>query len=190
MSNMERRAIVQGEKKVYPRIGDLHAAVTAITGKVELVYEGEQQGAAIVARKIIGEAVKETFHRWFPDPSPKKKKQKKSEEGSEEQPASRQEPSPFQPILAWFSKGNTVETSDEMTHDDYVKRLEKVTGLKEITAKYLDLKDGDGLALGMEFVLEGLHQHSMVSKREEGLKTAYRDMLKAMFDHMSGNADN
>jgi magnesium chelatase subunit I len=190
MSNMERRAIVQGEKKVYPRIGDLHAAVTAITGKVELVYEGEQQGAAIVARKIIGEAVKETFHRWFPDPSPKKKKQKKGEEDSEEQSSGRQEPSPFQPILAWFSKGNTVETSDEMTYDDYVKRLEKVTGLKEITAKHLDLKDGDGLALGMEFVLEGLHQHSMVSKREEGLKTAYRDMLKAMFDHMAGSGDN
>ena len=187
MSNMERRAILQGEKKVYPRIGDLHTAVTAITGKVELVYEGEQQGAAIVARKIIGEAVKETFHRWFPDPSPKKKKQKKGEEDNEEQQSQgRQEPSPFQPILAWFSKGNTVETSDEILNDDYVKRLEKVTGLKEITAKHLDLKDGDGLALGMEFVLEGLHQHSMVSKREEGLKTAYRDMLKAMFDHMAG----
>ncbi len=185
MSNMERRAIVQGEKKVYPRIGDLHAAVTAITGKVELVYEGEQQGAAIVARKIIGEAVKETFHRWFPDPAPKKKKKKQEREGAEEQPPGRQEPSPFQPILAWFSKGNTVETSDELTHDDYVKRLEKVTGLKEIAAKHLDLKDGDGVALGMEFVLEGLHQHSMVSKREEGLKTAYRDMLKAMFDHMA-----
>ena len=57
--------------------------MTAITGKVELVYEGEQQGAAIVARKIIGEAVKETFRRRFPDPTPKKKKK----EGEEEQPA-------------------------------------------------------------------------------------------------------
>jgi len=187
LSNMERRGIIQGEKKVYPRIGDLHTAVTAITGK-ELVYEGEQQGAAIVARKIIGEAVKETFHRWFPDPAPKKKK--KDRESSEEQPQGRQEPSPFQPILAWFSKGNTVETSDEMPHGDYVRCLEKVSGLKEIAAKHLDLKDGDGVALGMEFVLEGLHQHSMVSKREEGLKTAYRDMLKAMFDHMAGSGDD
>jgi magnesium chelatase subunit I len=83
-----------------------------------------------------------------------------------------------------------VETSDELTHDDYVKRLEKVAGLKEIAAKHLDLKDGDGVALGMEFVLEGLHQHSMVSKREEGVKTAYRDMLKAMFDHMATSGEN
>jgi magnesium chelatase subunit I len=191
MSNMERRGIIQQTQREYPRIGDLHAAVTAITGKVELVYEGEQQGAAIVARKIIGEAVKETFRRWFPDPTPKKKKKDRGEsEENPQQPSGRQEPSPFQNILSWFSKGNTVETSDEITHDEYVKRLEKVTGLKEIAAKHLDLKDGNGIALGMEFVLEGLHQHSMVSKREEGTRTAYRDMLKAMFDHMATSSDD
>ena len=155
---------------------------------MELVYEGEQQGAAIVARKIIGEAVKETFRRRFPDPTPKKKKKARDEE--DDIPTARPEPSPFQPILAWFSKGNTVETSDDMPHADYVRGLEKVTGLKEITARHLDAKDGDGIALGMEFVLEALHQHSMVSKREEGVKTAYRDMLKAMFDHMSTGGDN
>jgi magnesium chelatase subunit I len=191
MSNMERRAILQQSRREYPRIGDLHAAVTAITGKVELVYEGEQQGAAIVARKIIGEAVKETFRRWFPDPTPKKKKKERGGEGEEvSQSSGRQEPSPFQTVLSWFSKGNTVETSDEITHDEYVRRLEKVTGLKEITAKHLDLKDGNGIALGMEFVLEGLHQHSMVSKLEAGTKTAYRDMLKAMFDHMATSGDD
>jgi magnesium chelatase subunit I len=191
MSNMERRAILQQSRREYPRIGDLHAAVTAITGKVELVYEGEQQGAAIVARKIIGEAVKETFRRWFPDPTPKKKKKERGSEGEEvTQSSGRQEPSPFQTVLSWFSKGNTVETSDEITHDEYVRRLEKVTGLREITAKHLDLKDGNGIALGMEFVLEGLHQHSMVSKLEAGTKTAYRDMLKAMFDHMATSGDD
>ena len=190
MSNMERRGIIQQSRREYPRIGDLHAAVTAITGKVELVYEGEQQGAAIVARKIIGEAVKETFRRWFPDPTPRKKKKDRGESEESVPQSGRQEPSPFQPILTWFSKGNTVETSDEITYDEYVRRLEKVTGLKEIAAKHLDLKDGNGIALGMEFVLEGLHQHSMVSKREEGTKTAYRDMLKAMFDHMATSPDD
>jgi magnesium chelatase subunit I len=190
LSNMERRGVLQGEKKVYPRIADLHTAVTAITGKVELVYEGEQQGAAIVARKIIGEAVKETFRRWFPDPTPKKKKKDREAGEEREQSSGRQEPSPFQPILTWFSKGNMVETSDDIPYDDYVHRLEKVTGLKEIATKHLDLKDGNGIALGMEFVLEGLHQHSMVSKREEGVKTAYRDMLKAMFDRMATNEES
>ena len=62
-------------------------------------------------------------------------------------------------------------------------------GLKELASRHLDLKEGDGAGLGMEFVLEGLHQHSMVSKREEGVKIAYRDMLKAMFDHMAQSED-
>jgi magnesium chelatase subunit I len=183
LSNMERRGLLHGEKRVYPRISDLHAAVTAITGKVELVYEGEQQGAAIVARKIIGEAVKEAFRRYFPNPVPKKQK-REVEEGQPSR-SSRQEATPFQPILNWFSKGNTVETSDEIPFSEYSQRLEKVDGLKEMTSKYLSLTERDGLAPGMEFVLEGLHQHSMVSKWEDKTRTAYRDMLKAMFDHMA-----
>jgi magnesium chelatase subunit I len=183
LSNMERRGLSHGEKKVFPRIGDLHEAVTAITGKVELVYEGEQQGAAIVARKIIGEAVKETFRRFFPNPSPRKQK-KESAEDQPQKPA-RQEPTPYQPILNWFSKGNTVETSDDIPHGEYCQRLEKVDGLKELTTRYLKPAENDGLAAGMELVLEGLHQHSMVSKWEDRTKTGYRDMLKAMFDRMA-----
>ena len=107
MSNMERRAIMQGEKRVYPRIGDLHTAVTAITGKVELVYEGEQQGAAIVARKIIGEAVKETFHRWFPDPAPKKKKKaRKARRSSRSHGRSRRRSSPSSLVLQGQHRGD------------------------------------------------------------------------------------
>ena len=114
------------EKRVYPRIGDLHAAVTAITGKVELVYEGEQQGAAIVARKIIGEAVKETFRRWFPDPDPEEEEEKESGGGAAARAGRSRHRS--SPSSAWFSKGNTVETSDELPYEDYVRRLEKVHG--------------------------------------------------------------
>ncbi len=199
LSNMERRGLLLGERKVHPRISDLHAAVTAITGKVELVYEGEQQGAAIVARKIVGDAVKETFRRYFPNPSPKKQKRESGEE-PERKPA-KQEPNPFQPVLAWFSKGNTVETSDEIPFDEYCRRLSRVDGLAEVASTYLNPvlkpaaresrdsaasngREGE-VALGMELVLEGLHQHSMVSKWEDSSKTGYRDMLKAMFDHMA-----
>ncbi len=194
ISNMERRGILNKESRVYPRISDLHAAVTAITGKIELVYEGEQQGSAIVARKIIGEAVKETFHRYFPNPVPKKQKRDSEEGAPSRQP--RPESTPFQPVLNWFSKGNTVETSDDISFDEYCARLAKVDGLRDIASKYI--ADGDEekrhpgrweheaeVALGMEFVLEGLHQHSMVSKWEDKSRTAYRDMLKAMFDRMS-----
>ncbi|MBE3134515.1 MAG: magnesium chelatase [Acidobacteria bacterium] len=198
LSNMERRAILHDETAVFPRISDLHAAVTAVTGKIELVYEGEQQGAQIVARKIIGEAVKEAFRRRFPDPSPPRKRKKRQEQEDEDDVPVRPEkpaPSPYQPILSWFSKGNRVETSDETPQREYVKSLESVEGLSEITARFL-APAGSGseargsLAAAMEFVLEGLHQHSMISKWEEGNRTAYRDMLKAMFDHMAVSDSN
>jgi len=198
LSNMERRALLHGEAAVFPRISDLHAAVTAVTGKIELVYEGEQQGAQIVARKIIGEAVKEAFRRRFPDPSPPRKKKKRQEQEDEDELPVRPEPtapSPYQPILSWFSKGNRVETSDETPQREYVKSLESVEGLSEIAARFLP-PVGSGseargfLASAMEFVLEGLHQHSMISKWEEGNRTAYRDMLKAMFDQMAVSDSN
>jgi magnesium chelatase subunit I len=186
LSNMERRGLAHGEKRIYPRIGDLHAAVTAITGKVELVYEGEQQGASIIARKIIGEAVKEIFKRYFPNPSPKKSA--KPREGEESPRTVKQQPSPYQSILAWFSKGNTVETSDEIPFPEYAGRLERVDGLLEIARKHLRSKDNDGeAASAMEFVLEALHQSSMVSKWEDRSRTEYRDMLKAMFASMAGS---
>jgi magnesium chelatase subunit I len=126
--------------------------------------------------------VKETFRRHFPDPTPKKQRKEGAEESIPR--AARQDAGPFQKILAWFSKGNTVETSDEIPYSEYCRRLETVDGLKEIAAKHLKLTENDGLVPGMELVLEGLHQHSMVSKWEDKSRTAYRDMLKAMFDRM------
>jgi magnesium chelatase subunit I len=198
LSNMERRAILHGETAVFPRISDLHAAVTAVTGKIELVYEGEQQGAQIVARKIIGEAVKEAFRRRFPDPSPPRKRKKRQEQEDEDDVPVRPEkpaPSPYQPILSWFSKGNRVETSDDTPQREYLKSLMAVEGLSEIAARFLAPEGSESeargsLAAAMEFVLEGLHQHSMISKWEEGNRTAYRDMLKAMFDHMAVSDSN
>jgi magnesium chelatase subunit I len=196
LSNMERRAIGSGESSAFPRITDLHAAVTAVTGKIELVYEGEQQGAEIVARRMVGEAVKEAFRGRFPDPAPPRKKKKRQEQKEDEDdvPARPEKPapSPYQAVLAWFSKGNTVECSDSTPQAEYVARLEGVDGLAEVVSRFAPA-DGerpggpparDERAAVMELVLEGLHQHSMVSKLEHGGKTAYRDMLKAMFDRM------
>jgi magnesium chelatase subunit I len=198
LSNMERRAIRHGEKVVHPRVSDLAAAVPAITGKIELVYEGEQQGAEIVARKIVGEAVKETFRRYFPDPVPAKKKKKRraeDEEADEEDdvPArpEKPEPSPYQPVLSWFSRGNTLETSDDMSEADHAARLAKVDGLSALARKHPGL-DGDdaGLPLVMELLVEGLHQHSMVSKWEDQDRASYRDMLKSMFERMGTSGPN
>jgi magnesium chelatase subunit I len=197
LSNMERRAIRHGEKVVHPRVSDLVAAVPAITGKIELVYEGEQQGAEIVARRIVGEAVKETFRRFFPDPVPPKRRKKRraeDEEADEEEEElvrpEKPEPSPYQSVLSWFSRGNTVETSDEMSEDEYAARLGKVDGLRDLARRHPGLDGDDGLPLVMELVIEGLHQHSMVSKWEDKDRASYRDMLKSMFERMGTSGPN
>ena len=184
LSNMERRGLRHGERSVCPRISDLHTAITAITGKVELVYEGEREGAPLVARKLIGEAVKKTFRDHFPDPETEKKDQKAGKEERERTSAK----SPYSQITRWFSRGRTVETSDDISSAEYHKALSQVDGLKDMASKHLPAgSDDGGLSLAMELILEGLHQHSMLSKKELGRKTSYRDMLKAMLDQMAAS---
>ncbi|MDQ3282252.1 MAG: AAA family ATPase, partial [Acidobacteriota bacterium] len=65
-SNLERRAALTGDKLVYPRLADLSMILPAITGKVEMVYEGEQQGAEVVGRKLVGLALGKMFESRFP----------------------------------------------------------------------------------------------------------------------------
>ena len=184
ISNVERRCFRHGDRLACPRLSDLHQALPAITGKLELVYEGEQEGPALVARKIIGQAVRRTFRRYFPKPDVKvrdSKEGKEGEGGKEESDSS----SPYNPIVAWFADGNTVETADDLTGAEYRRRFEQVSGLRELATAGLRIEAEEEVGLGMELVLEGLHQHSMLSKRDLESATSYRDMLKAMFDQMS-----
>jgi magnesium chelatase subunit I len=191
LSNMERRALAHKERRVHPRISDLNTALTAITGKVELVYEGEQEGPSIIARKLIGEAVKKLFRKYFPPPEDPKKTKKRArkgdEEESEEEPE-RQEKAPntvYAPVLAWFSDGKKVEMTDTLPHPEYLRSLQQVDELERIARKYMPSQDEGDVAMGMELVLEGLHQHSMLSKNEDDKRTMYQDMLSAMFAHMA-----
>ena len=178
ISNAERRALTTGDDgDRHPRLTDLHQALTAITGKLELVYEGEQEGPVLVARKIVGQAVRRMFRRYFPKPDIKVR------DGDDEPDAK----SPYSLIAKWFSAGNTVETSDTLSASDYDGRLREVPGLQELARTGFEIEQPGEVALGMELLLEGLHQHSMLSKRDLESSTSYRDMLKAMFDQMAAD---
>lgn len=195
LSNMERRAARLQEQVVYPRITDLHIALTAMTGKMELVYEGEQEGLILVARKIIGQAVKCTFRRYFPQPDVHVRnadKQRSVEEVAREEGTKSEQDdvdSFYQPIVNWFAEGQTVDTSDELASEDHLRCLNQVSGLREMAVKGFAIADEQEIALGMELILEGLHQHSMLSKRDLDSTTSYRDMLTAMFDQMTQDND-
>jgi magnesium chelatase subunit I len=185
VSNAERRGLITGEKKVFTRICDLQHAVSAVSGKVELVLEGEQEGAMNVARALLGRGVKALFAQRFPDAY--KPKRARRQPGAAAPPAEGDElaSSEYRPILEWFASGNHVAISDDMTHAEYAKQLSAVKGLERLTAKHLEPASAEEAAVAMELVLEGLHQNSILSReRADGATTAYKDMLKSMLSGM------
>jgi magnesium chelatase subunit I len=178
VSNAERRALVTGETKTVTRICDLQQAVSAVSGKVELVLEGEQEGTLNVARALLGRGVKALFSQRFPD-AYKPRRGRRPQPGAEsEEPLAASE---YRPVLEWFASGNHVEIADDMPQPEFAKRLAAVKGLAGLADKYLEPKGADEAAVAMELVLEGLHQNSMLSRdRLSGATTAYKDMLKSM----------
>jgi magnesium chelatase subunit I len=181
VSNAERRGLITKERRVWTRVCDLQQAVSAVSGKVELVLEGEQEGAMNVARALLGRGVKALFAQRFPDAYKPKRSRGARAAAAEPQPESELASSEYRPILEWFASGHHVEISDDMPHEDYAKRLAAVKGLERIAAKYLEPSGAEEAAVAMELVLEGLHQNSILSReRAEGSGTAYKDMLKSM----------
>jgi len=187
VSNAERRGLVTGEKKVVTRVCDLQAAVSAVSGKVELVLEGEQEGAMNVARALLGKGVKAVFSQRFPDAfKPRRARGRGAQPPSEESES--QAAAEYRPVLEWFSSGHHLELGDDLPQAEYAKALASVKGLPELAARYLEPRDADEHAVAMELVLEGLHQSSMLSReRTDTGRTGYKDMLKQM---LSGLGDD
>ncbi len=166
VSAAERRILMNGEKSGRARIGDLLGIVPAVTGKVELVYEGEQEGPKEVALGLLSKALRAKFSQYFPDPELVKKK--------------KNEPNPYAVILQWFGK-NELELRAELNEKDHRKALLSVPGLQKLAGKY---NPGAGEAeetLMMEFVLHGLAEHSLLGKNilDEGL--TFSDLFSSVF---------
>ena len=165
-SNLERRALRTKEKQVYPRLCDLHMVLPAITGKVEMVYEGEQQGAEVVARKLIGEAVKKVFARRFP--------KVKGEVSANDAEAA----GPYQSIVRFFAEGGSVMVSDEMPFEEYLKQLRQVPGLLELAEGFAEEPSIEARALTAEIILEGLHQHLKIAREDLDSRISYKELVK------------
>src|SRR5258706_137158 len=182
VSNAERRGLRTGEGKVTTRICDLQNAVSAVSGKVELVLEGEQEGALNAARALVGRGVKALFAQRFPDAfKPRRTRASRSAEAATASGEGDMASSDYRPVLEWFASGNTIEIADDMPQAEYAKRLAAVKGLAQLADKYLEPKKNDEAPVAMELVLEGLHQHSMLSReRTDQQGSTYKDMLKSM----------
>lgn len=174
ISAAERRALLNDEDSAVVRITDVFHTVPALTGKFELVYEGEQEGVLNVAKHIVGKAIKETFSKYFPDPEAQKKQD---------------DDSVYKPILDWFAEGNTLELTDYLTREEYEESLTKVPGLASVVDDHIESDDKKLKLVLMDFVIEALHQHSMLGKEDLDDRRSYSDMLGSMLGSMD-NLDN
>lgn len=169
-SSAERRALASGEKKTVVRVADLYHMVPAITGKIELVYEGEQEGAINVAKMLIGQAITRVFASHFPDPRKKREEQD----------------NPYREIVSWFAQGHTVDLPDWISERDYKKKLNAVEGLKKVVEHYCESAGQAERTVMMDFVLEALHQNSMLGKEDLDDRRSFSDMVGSMLGSVGG----
>lgn len=166
ISFAERRKIINNESKVYCRISDIVGVIPAITGKVELVFEGEQEGPVKVANILISKAIKSVFEKNFPNPELLMKKK---------------EQNPYNPVTIWFSKNNVIDILSNSSNQDYKNILMSIPGLQKIVEKYKPDADENLSLLFMEFILHGLSEYSQLSKLRLETGFQFKDMLSSMF---------
>jgi len=180
LSNAERRTNLNDEANTTVRISDINAVIPAITGKIELVYEGEQEGIINVAKILIGKAIKRVFEKYFaiPDGNTKNKKPIKDPN--------------LEKILGWFAEDNII-TVDGMSDDKkFIQSIAIVDGLETFVKKQFPVPDSDtdiNLAVAKEFVLEALYQSSYLSKFESNDQVTYKDLVGTIFNSLPEDDD-
>jgi magnesium chelatase subunit I len=174
ISAAERRAILNNEKETQIWMSDLIGIIPSITGKIELVYEGEQEGPYQVAFNLLEKAFRSQFVNYFPNPE-QFKKRKTGEEN------------PFRPISSWFDKGNQLNIFFNTKDADKIQLLYKVDGLHALVKKYFKHANDKESALLMEFVLHGLAAYSLISKKVVEGKIEFKDLIGSMVNLGSSN---
>ncbi len=167
ISAAERRLYLNGEPNTVVRIADLIGVIPAITGKVELVYEGEQEGAGLVAYNLIGKAIRTQFVNYFPSPEQKKK----DKNGN-----------PYVIPLAWFGEGNELDILASQPDKEYKSLLHSVPGLEEVVTQLVKSLPEKEKEFFMEFALHGLAEYSQLSKKLLDTGLQFKDLFSSMFD--------
>jgi magnesium chelatase subunit I len=167
ISNAERRMIINGESSTFVRISDFLGVIPAITGKIELVYEGELEGPGKVANILIGKAIKTLLLQFFPDPEKAKKAKGVN---------------PYAEIINWFGDGNSIALVDGLPAQEYKKLLNAVPGLKDIVKKFHPRLSENQSLLLQEFILHGLAEFSQLNKGFLDNGFAFSDMFNSLFN--------
>ena len=156
ISNAERRAIRHKESVIVPRIGDVYAALPAITGKLELEYEGEMKGADHVGRELIRSAIAKTYDQYFNGVN-------------------------MQQVIQWFDLGGEIQLAEGAAASEVLQSLRNIQGLMDkLTRVNAGPKDTpEAQVSAAEFALEGLHAHKLIGRNEERVFSAGEKAPKA-----------
>ncbi|MAP54998.1 magnesium chelatase [Altibacter sp.] len=161
LSTAERRALQSGATNTTVRLSDFMGIIPAITGKVELVYEGEQEGASHVARQLISNAIRSQFLEYFP------KIEKLQKEG---------DPDPYSATVAWFFEESGFELLDSLSNEAYRAQLDRIAPLEDLLATYAPDIPNEDKPFFKEFILWGLVEFKKLSKYNLSDGVRFKDL--------------
>jgi magnesium chelatase subunit I len=182
VSAAERRSIVHGEKNTQVWISDLMGIIPSITGKIELVYEGEQEGPYQVAMNLLDKAIRTQFIQYFPNPETLKKKSPRK--GETPQVVD----NPYRSIISWFDKGSHINLFFGTKDQEKINQLYAVDGLHALVKKTFSHANEKEAALLMEFILHGLASYSLISKKIMETSVEFKDLMGSMFNMQSSTS--
>jgi magnesium chelatase subunit I len=178
VSSAERRAIIFNEKQTQVWVSDIVGIIPSITGKIELVYEGEQEGPYQVAVNLLDRSIRSQFVQYFPNPEAAKKKRNTGKPSQQE----KAEENPYKAITKWFDAGNHLDLMVDMKDADKIAALYKVDGLHAFVKKFYPKANEKEIALMMEFVLHGLSSYSLISKKMIEGRIQFKDLVGSMMN--------
>lgn len=169
LSTAEYRCIAHGAEKTSIRFGDILGMIPSIIGKVELVYEGEQEGAAFVAERLIGSAAKTLFDTYFPEIK------KLKHEGEKDT---------YDGVMQWFFEQSSFELMDDGSEKDYEKALNMIRPLDDLINAYMpDAIDKDRLFI-KEFILWALVEYKKLNKKRIVKGFEFKDTYGAYLSNL------
>lgn len=167
LSTAERRGLQNGDEKTSVRLGDFIGIIPAITGKVELVYEGEQEGVSQVAQQLIADAVNTIFFQKFP------KIEKLVKQG---------DPDPYAEIVGWFFDENDFELLDSFSDAEYKNELDRIIPLQQLIEKYQPETSKKDKYFLKEVILWALAENKKLSRFSLGNGLHFKDLYGSYID--------
>lgn len=169
LSTAERRALLTGADTTMVRLSDFLGVIPAITGKIELVYEGEQEGADGVAGILIDDAVKSLFPEYFPEINKLERKDAET---------------PYDELLHWFFQGEGFELLDDFTDEEYKRTLDSIPALNDLVKTHQPDFHAEDVYFLKELALWGLVSYKKLNKQrfEDGFQ--FKDLYSGFINEL------